>query len=243
MPMTKKRPKPRRFRLNPKQQLAQQKRCGDRIRELRNRHELTLKEFAYAIGYDSHSVVREWEMASHLPSADALTAMHQRFDVSPAWILGLEEDSRTYKPVVLRDGAVISEEQLEEALRVTALRELQRRRQMEDRVAKFMRQVVQLNSEHHLLPVGPCTPLAVDHLVALAEKTARLQWRINVKQRIARALTRELAPSEALAGELAARLAIAELEYERVDAFDEEQLRNEKQRAWLIYRNDANLAR
>lgn len=237
--MTKNRQHPRPYRQTPKERDEQRSRCGDRIRKLRNDNGMSLKAFAEAIKYGSHSNISLWEGGNHLPSGDALTAFHKRFGVSPAWILGLSDVQRDPEPVTLPGGAVISDDQLEAALRIKAERAIRERMQAGDRTAKFMRHVVELNGIDGLMAPGPSFDEAVRSLVTLAERVAKLSWRFGVAARVGRLLTKRLSEKDAATGQLASRLTSAELSFGSEHAFDETQLKTARKRAWDIYRRDS----
>lgn len=241
MPKSKNRPTPKAYRLSPAESEAQRELCGKRIRALRRSEGLNAIAFARAIGYDSHSAVLEWEKGVRLPSAEALSGICRQFRVAPGWLLGVESERKAHEALVLQDGTVISDEQLDEALRLKALKSLERRTSKGDRVAKFIRQVASRNKGDlgRLLPPGPCVAEAVAHLVALAERIARRQWRINASQRVARLIEAKLPHSDVVVGELAGRLIFAELEYEQTEAFDETQLKQARWSAWKLYRRDS----
>jgi transcriptional regulator with XRE-family HTH domain len=214
---------------------AQRKKCGERIRELRNKNGMTLKAFASAIGYNSHSAVLEWEMEKRLPSPEALTAIRDRFDVSTDWVLGLSDVRSTVASVVTVRGEQISDEQLEAALRMKTKEAIRRRMRASDRTAKFMRQAERWNQIDVLMTPGPMVDFVLQRLVEFAENCARRDWRDFVPNRIGRLLSKKLDPEQAAAGELAARLALAELSFESQPAFDDTQRETARARAWALY--------
>jgi len=217
--------------------------CGKRINELRKGEKLTLQEFARLIAYDSHSAVKDWEAGMRLPSPEALTAFHEVFGVSPEWVLGLSDVKRVAKPVTLPEGTVISDDQLEAALRVKFKAAIQERMRQSDRIAKFMRHMAEVNDKiviDVLVVPGPSVDLAVGKLVEDAENMAKRSWRDSAPHRIRRQLEKNLGPDAAAVAELATRMMRAELEYERSDAFDDAQLKLQRRRAWRGYRDDVD---
>lgn len=239
MPMTKNRQRTRRFALTPSEVDARRKKCGQRIKELRKTEKLTLQEFARLIGYNSHSAVKDWEDEMRFPSQKALTALHEVFGVSPEWVLGLSDVKRAARPVTLPEGTVISDDQLEAALRVKTERAIEQRMRASDRTAKFMRHVRAMNSVSALMVPGPSVDHAVRLLVEFAENSAKRSWRDLAPHRIRRQL-KKLGPDAAAVAELATLIMRAELEYESSDVFDDAQLKSRRRLAWRNYRDDVD---
>ena len=242
MPMTKNRQPVRRYRPSRSERSEQRRKCGDNIRKLRNDRGMSLKDFAYAIGYASHSVVSAWEQGRHLPSSEALTALRELFGVSSDWVLGLSDVPKAAEPVALPGGAIISDDQLEAALRVKTERAIEQRMRASDRTAKFMRHVRAMNSVSALMVPGPSVDHAVRLLVEFAENSAKRSWRDLAPDRIRRQVEMKLGPGAAAVGQLATRIMRAELQHERLDVFDDAQLKRGREFAWRSYRLEVDKA-
>jgi SOS-response transcriptional repressor LexA len=65
---------------------------GQRIKHLRNSHDLSQTQLAELLGYKNYTTVTKWEKGENLPRGKELKMMAEYFKVSTDYILGLTND-------------------------------------------------------------------------------------------------------------------------------------------------------
>ena len=75
---------------------------GDRIRWLRNRHNMTQADLAERLAMSDQQVFR-WENGKSEPNLEALVKLAKIFDVTGDYLLGLSDDPRGNRAVELSE--------------------------------------------------------------------------------------------------------------------------------------------
>lgn len=65
---------------------------GERIKEVRLRNNLSLRDFGKIIG-EADTTVMRWEHGTAKVSFDTIIAISKRFGYSPNWFAGMEADA------------------------------------------------------------------------------------------------------------------------------------------------------
>ena len=94
--------------------IAQSMLCGQRIKEVRTNHDLSLAAFGEKIGYSSSSVMR-YEKAERSPELRALVNIANIFNVDFNWLIG--DDVKANQNELINLYQSLSEEEKSEVMR------------------------------------------------------------------------------------------------------------------------------